>query len=812
MTLPGQARAVVIGGGIVGCSAAYHLGKLGWKDTLLLERAKLTSGSTFHAAGLVGQLRSSANITRLLTHSVDLYQSLEKETGLSSGYKRTGGLRLACSDDRFLELRRQATMAMSFGLEVQVLTPQEALKLWPAMSIREVVGAVFLPSDGQANPSDIAMALAKGARMFGVRIVEDCPVTAIRAKDGSVTGVSTPLGDVACEVVVNAAGQWAKEVGRMAGVAVPLQSVQHQYLITEPIPGLPRNLPTMRDPDNLIYFKEEVGGLVMGGYEPNPIPWALQGIPKGFHFTLLDSNWDHFEPMMSPAIARVPALEKAGVKQLLNGPESFTPDGNFLMGEAPGLKGFHLACGFNAFGIAGGGGAGRAIAEWVVGGEAPMDLWPVDIRRFGPAQHGEEWVRARALEAYGKHYTIAWPNEEYKSAREARVSPLYGRLKAAGACFGSKFGWERPNWFGEPGTAPEDIPSFGKANWFDAVGRERRAVRDSVGLFDQTSFAKFEVTGRDAEAALQWIAAADMGKPVGGVIYTQLLNPHGGIEADLTLWRRARDRYYVITGTGFAARDFDWIKRNIKPGLDAHIRDVTGENAVLSLMGPRAREVLASVTNGDVSNASLPYMTGREIALAGRRVAALRVTYVGELGYELHMPMRDAGAVYDALMAAGAGLGIRNCGYRAIETLRLEKGYRAWGADIGPDYTPLEAGLGFAVKLATAIPFQGRAALEKQKAEGLKRRLVCVTASPEVFLHGRETIYRDGERVGWLSSGGFGHTVGCAIGYGYVRNDAGVDAAFLGSGSWELDVAQRRAPCRVHTKPLYDPAGARVRG
>jgi len=811
MTLPSQARAVVIGGGIVGCSAAYHLGKLGWKDTLLIERAKLTSGSTFHAAGLVGQLRSSANITRLLTHSVELYRSLEQETGLSSGFKRTGGLRLACSAARFLELRRQATMANSFGLEVQVMTPNEALKVWPAMSIRDVVGAVFLPSDGQANPSDIAMALAKGARMHGVGIVEDCPVTAIRVKDGRVAGVSTPQGDVACEAVVNCAGQWAKEVGRLAGVAVPLQSVQHQYLITEPIPGLPRNLPTMRDPDNLIYFKEEVGGLVMGGYEPNPLPWALEGIPAGFHFTLLDSNWDHFEQMMEPAIARVPALEKAGIKQLLNGPESFTPDGNFLMGEAPGLGGFYLACGFNAFGIAGGGGAGRAIAEWVAQGEAPMDLWPVDIRRFGPAQSADAWVRERTLEAYGKHYTIAWPNEEYASARGVRVSPLYERLKRAGACFGSKFGWERPNWFAAPGTAPQDEPSFGRANWFDAVAREHRAVREAAGLFDQTSFAKFAVTGKDAAQALQWIAAGDVMRPAGSLIYTQLLNRRGGIEADLTLWRRGENDYYVVTGTGFAARDFDWIQRNIPRGLDARIRDVTGENAVLSLMGPRARDVLAGVTNADVSNAGLPYMQGREIAVAGRKAAALRVTYVGELGYELHMRMDDAPAVYDALIEAGERHGIRNAGYRAIETLRLEKGYRAWGADIGPDYTPLEAGLGFAVKLGTDIPFQGRAALLKQKAEGLKRRLVGVSAAPEVFLHGRETVYRDGVRVGWLSSGGFGHTVGRAIGYGYVRNEAGVDGAFLNAGTWELEVAAERVPCQIHTRPLYDPAGARVR-
>ncbi|MCK6450741.1 MAG: FAD-dependent oxidoreductase [Alphaproteobacteria bacterium] len=811
MTLPSHARAVVIGGGIVGCSTAYHLGKLGWKDVVLLERKKLTSGTTFHAAGLVGQLRSSANITRLLTHSVELYERLEAETGLSSGFKRTGGLRLACSADRFLELRRQATMATSFGLDVQVLSAKEALALWPAMAVDDVVGAVFLPSDGQANPSDIAMALAKGARLNRVRIVEDCPVTAIRVKDGRVAGVATAGGEIACDVVVNCAGQWAKEVGRMAGVSVPLQSVQHQYLITESIPGLPRHLPTMRDPDNLIYFKEEVGGLAMGGYEPNPIPWALDGIPEGFHFSLLESDWDHFEPMMAPAIRRVPALEKAGVKQLVNGPESFTPDGNFILGEAPGLRGFFVACGFNAFGIAGGGGAGKAIAEWVAGGEAPMDLWPVDIRRFGAVHRDDRWVRERTLEAYAKHYTIAWPNEEYKAARGPHRSPLYDRLALAGACFGSKFGWERPNWFAPPGVDPVDQPSFGRANWFDAVAAEHRACREAAVLFDQTSFAKAEVVGRDAERALQWIAANDVARPVGQVIYTQLLNRHGGIEADLTLWRRAPDAYYVVTGTAFATRDFDWIARNIPSGMHAAVRDVTHENAVLALMGPRAREVLAAVTNDDVSNAALPYMTGRAIAIAGQRVAALRVTYVGELGYELHVPMPAAAAVYDALKAAGAPLALRDAGYRAIESLRLEKGYRAWGGEIGPDFTPLEAGLGFAVKLGTDIAFQGREALLQQKKDGLRRRLVGVTASPDVFLHGRETIYRDGVRAGWLASGGFGHTVGRAIGYGYARNDAGVDAAYLRTGTWELEVARERVSCEVHLQPLYDPKGERVR-
>ncbi|HET6221074.1 MAG TPA: FAD-dependent oxidoreductase, partial [Dongiaceae bacterium] len=489
--VPSQARAVIIGGGIIGCSTAYHLAKLGWQDVVLVERNKLTSGSTWHAAGLVGQLRTSANITQLLKYSVELYNKLEAETGQATGWKRNGGLRLACNEERMTEIKRQATTAHSFGLEMHLLTPKEAQELWPVMDIADLVGAAFLPTDGQANPADIAQALAKGARAGGVKIIEDCPVTGIRIENGRATGVVTAAGEIRADIVVNCAGQWAREVGRLAGVSVPLQSMQHQYIVTEPIAGVPRNLPTLRDPDRLIYFKEEVGGLVIGGYEPNPIPWALDGIPQGFHFTLLESNWDHFEPVMTQALGRVPALETAGIKQLINGPESFTPDGNFILGEAPELQRFYVGAGFNAFGIASGGGAGRALAEWIAGGEPPMDLWPVDIRRFGALHRDRNWVLTRTIEAYGKHYTLAWPHEEHESGRPLRVSPLYQRLNAQGACFGSKLGWERPNWFAPQGIEPRDIYSYGRQNWFEAVGAEHRAAREGVALFDQTSFAKF---------------------------------------------------------------------------------------------------------------------------------------------------------------------------------------------------------------------------------------------------------------------------------------------------------------------------------
>ncbi len=811
-SLPSHARAVIIGGGIVGCSVAYHLTRLGWREVVLLERARLTSGSTHHAAGLVGQLRSDASVTQLLKHSVELYAALEAETGQATGWKGNGGLRLACTSERMTELARQATTARSFGLEMHLLSPREARELWPAMDISDVVGAAYLPGDGQINPSDVTQALAKGARAGGVRIVEDCPVKAIRVRAGRVAGVVTPLGEISAEVVVNCAGQWAREVGRLAGVNVPLTSVQHQYIVTEPIDGLPRDLPTLRDPDRLVYFKEEVGGLVMGGYERDPAAWAEKGIPDGFQFTLLDPDWDRFEPLMAHALERVPALEHVGVRELVNGPEAFTPDGNFILGESPELRGFFVAAGFNAFGIASAGGVGRTLAEWIVAGAPEMDLRVVDIRRFAPHHRDENWVRARSLELYAKHYAIAWPGEEHASGRPLLTSPLYERLRAARACFGEKGGWERPNWFAPEGVVPEDRYSFGRPNWFEPVGAEHRACRERAALFDLSSFAKFRLTGRDAEAALQWVAANDVAVTPGRVVYTQMLNARGGVECDLTVTRIAPDAYYIVTGTAFRTRDFAWIRENLPQGLDARLEDMTEELGVLALMGPRSREILARVTQADLSDTAFPFMAAREIWIAGVRVWALRVTYVGELGWELHAPCEGLPAVYDALHAAGAPLGLVNAGYRAIESLRLEKGYRAWGAELTSDTTPLEAGLRWAVKLDRDVPFLGREALVAVAGRDPAKRLVCFTvADPEIVLLGRETIYRDGARVGWLSSGGWGYTVGANIGYGYVRREQGVSRDFLRSGSYELDVAGRRVPATVHFAPLYDPANTRVR-
>ncbi len=814
MTLPTTARAVIIGGGIIGCSTAYHLGKLGWTDTVLLERKKLTSGTTFHAAGLVGQLRTSANITQLLGYSVELYKKLEQETGLQTGWKMNGGLRLACNAERWTEVKRQATTAHSFGLEMHLLTPREAQDLWPLMTIDDLVGAAYLPTDGQANPSDITQSLAKGARMSGVQIYEDTPVTRIIVENGRIRGVETPHGTIECEKVICCAGQWTRTLAATVGVNVPLISVEHQYMVTERIEGVTPDLPTLRDPDRLTYWKEDVGGLVWGGYEPNPKPWAQNGIPEGFHFELLNSDYDHYSQFMENALARVPALATAGVKQLINGPESFTPDGNFILGEAPELRNFYVGAGFNAFGIASGGGAGMALAEWAAKGEAPYDLWPVDIRRFGAVHRSTDWVRARTLEAYGKHYTIAWPSEEHRSARPTRRSPLYAHLQQAGACFGEKLGWERPNWFADlaAGEQPVDRYSYNRPGWFDAVAREHRAAREQAVLIDQTSFAKFTLKGPDAAKTLNHIAAGNVDRAPGTLTYTQLLNPRGGIEADVTIARLSQDEFYIVTGTGFATHDFDWIARNIPESANCQLVDVTSASSVLSLMGPNARTILQSLTDADLTNAAFPFGTAKPISVASCPVLALRVTYVGELGWELHLPTDCAVTVYEALMQAGAPHGLQNAGYRAIETLRLEKAYRAWGADIGPDHTPVEAGLTWACKLKTPTDFIGRAALEKQLANGVKKRLATFTVDdPEVILLGRETIYRNGTRAGWLSSGGFGHTLGKPIGLGYIRNADGVTDEYLTDATYELEVASTRIPARLHLAPLHDTKGTRIK-
>ena len=818
-TLPESARVVVIGGGIVGCSTAYHLGALGYTDTVLVEKHQLTSGSTFHAAGLVGQLRTSANITQLLGSSIELYRTLEAATGLATGWKMNGGLRLACNQERWTEVKRQATTAASFGLEMHLLSAREAQELWPLMEVGDVVGAAFLPTDGQANPSDITMALARGARQAGVTISEHTEVLSVEVADGAVRAVVTDRGRIECQKVVVCAGQWTRDLAATVGVNVPLVSVEHQYVITEPFtPEVPRTLPTLRDPDRLTYFKEEVGGLVIGGYEPNPVPWAVRGIPRPFEFQLLAPDYEQFAPIMELATGRVPQLAETGIRQLINGPESFTPDGNFILGEAPEVRNFFVGAGFNAFGIAAGGGAGMALAQWVDEGVAPYDLWVVDIRRFGAGHRDTGWVRTRTLEAYAKHYTMAWPFEEHATGRPLRTSALYDRLRAAGACFGEKLGWERPNWFAGPGEEPVDEYTYGRQNWFAATGREHLACRQAAVVADESSFAKYVVRGPGAAEALDWLCANDLCRPPGSVTYTQLLDRRGGIQCDLTVARLTDHEFYLVTGTGFATHDAHWIRADLTggpggPGVE--LIDVTSAWSVLALMGPASRAILAGLTDADVSSEAFPFATVQTIGVAGCPVRALRITYMGELGWELHVPVEFATRLYDALLAAGAGHGLANAGYRAIESCRLEKGYRAWGADIGPDHTPLEAGLGWAVKRDR--DFLGRAAIDAQRARGVGKLLATFTTDPGVVLLGRETIMRDGQRVGWLTSAGYGYTVERSIGMGYVRRPA--DPApvkefgqWVLAGSYELDVATQRVPATVTLSPLYDPTNARVRG
>ena len=638
-SFPGQATVVIVGGGIVGCSTAYNLAIRGCSDVVLLEKHKLTSGSTWHAAGAVGQLRTSANVSWLLGRSVEIYSRLEEETGQATGWHQNGSLRLATNADRRAEYERAVTTARSYGLEMEIVSPREAKELFPLLDVGDLVCAAYVRSDGMASPSDAAMALAAGARMNGVRLIEDTKVIGFETSSGAVDGVITDKGTIRCEFVVNCAGIWSREIGRLAGVNVPIQPAYHQYMVTERIEGLTRNHPTIRDPDKLTYFLE-IGGLAVGGYEHNPKPYRARPIPEGHEFRLMPEDVDHFEQLMIPAMERIPALETVGVRQWFNGIESFTEDGMFILGEAPELRHFFVGTGFNAFGIASAGGAGFALAEWILEGQPPVDLWAADIRRFGAYHGSDDQVCARALEGQSHHFTIRWPHEEMEAGRPLRLSPIHHKLAAGGACFGTKFGWERPNWFAPPGVEPRDRPSFGRANWFPHVGAEHEACREAAALFDQSFFSKFLMVGRDSEAVLQAICAGDVGKPSGRLTYTQMLNPRGGIECDLTVSRFGDDEFYIVTGTGYATHDFAHVRRHIPAEARAELIDVTSAYGTLSLMGPEARTVLAAIVEGDIDNESFPFGHCREIFVAGAPVRALRVTFVGRARLGAACPFR----------------------------------------------------------------------------------------------------------------------------------------------------------------------------
>jgi sarcosine dehydrogenase len=812
MPLPRHARVVIVGGGIVGTSVAYHLAELGGKDVMLVEQGRLSGGTTWHAAGLVGQLRSSSNLTQLIRYSADLYSRLEAETGQATGWKRCGSISVARTGERMTQLERNAALARSFGIEAEVISPKRAGERYPLMRTDDLVGAVWIPGDGKANPADVTQALARGARARGVSIHEGVTVTGVRIERGRVAGVETAEGDIAAEIVVNCAGMWARELGGRSGVTVPLHACEHMYIVTNPIDGVPPDLPVMRDGDGHIYFKEEVGGLLMGGFDPWAKPWGMNGIPEGFSFGTLPEDWEKFEPLMRHAIERVPALETAPVRLLMNGPESFTPDNYFILGEAPELRRYYVGAGFCSGGIAAAGGAGRALAQWIVEDRAPMDLWPADIRRFAPFHANPEFLRERVSEIVGVHYFVAFPNRELQSGRGLRRSALHERLHERRACFGSKMGWERANWFAPAGVAPETEYSFGRQNWFPHVAVEHRACREAVAVFDQSSFSKFRLEGPDAEALLQRLCANDVAVPPGRIVYTAMLNEHGGFESDLTVTRLAEYVYLVVTGAAQTTRDFHWIKSHCPDGARATLTDVTGSYAVLGVMGPRARDLLARLTSADLSNAAFPFATSQEIWLGRSRVRASRITYVGELGWELYVPTEFAAETYDALQEAGADLGLRDAGYYALESLRLEKAYRAWGRELTTDDTPLEAGLGFAVRFDKATSFIGRDALLAQKGAPLTKRLITfVLDDPMAFPLGDEPIWSDGRIVGSTTSAAFGHSLGRAVAMGYVRRAEGVGADYLRDARFEIEIGADRAAAGATLRAPYDPEGLRIK-
>ncbi|MBM3554704.1 MAG: FAD-dependent oxidoreductase [Alphaproteobacteria bacterium] len=785
--LPSAARAVVIGGGIAGCSVAYHLTKNGWRDVVLLEQGRLTGGTTWHAAGLVGQLRASRSMTRMSRYGTELYARLEAETGQATGWKRCGSLTIARTPERMTVLKRSIAAARSFGLEAEFLAPAEAGRRWPLMRSDDLVGAVWFPGDGKANPVDLTQSLAKGARLGGARIIEGVRVTGFDIERGRLRKVRTDQGDIACEVVVNAAGQWARQLGALAGVSVPLYPAEHFYLVTKPIAGVTPDLPVLRDPDGYIYFKEEVGGLVMGGFEPEAKPWDIGRVPDDFAFQLLPEDWDQFAILMENALHRAPCLETAEVRQLLNGPESFTPDGAFLLGEAPEVEGFHVCAGFNSAGIANSGAAGRALADWIVAGEPQADLWEVDIRRFAPFHANRRHLRERTVESLGLHYAMRWPRMELKTARPLRRSPLYDRLVAKGAVFGGKMGWERALYFLTPGT-PEPPYGFAKPGWLPAMRAEQRAVREAVGVFDLGSFGKLLLQGPDAMTVLERLCANRMDVPVGRAVYTAMLNTRGGFESDFTALRLAEDAYLIVTGTAQAVRDAAWIKRRLG-GARAVLTDVTGAWSVLSVMGPKARTLLERLGPDDLAHA---WGESREIDLALARVRALRMAYVGGPGYELYVPTEFAAGVYDALLEAGADLGLRDCGYHALDALRIEAGRKAFGAELGPDDTPLEAGLAFAVAFDKG-DFIGRDALLRQREHGITKRLALFRVEdPDAFPWGGEPILHDGVSCGEATSAGYSDREGRALVMGYVRAEDPATLKTIASSHFELDLAGRK--------------------
>ncbi len=802
--LPSHAQVVVVGGGIAGASTAYHLTKLGRTEVVLLEQGKLTCGTTWHAAGLVGQLRSTRNATRMSRYGIELYSTLEAETGLATGWKQCGSLNVAKTPERLKLLKRQMARARSFGIEFEFISAAEAGEIYPLLRTDDLSGAVWIPGDGKANPTDLTQSLAKGARLRGARILEDARVTSVIVDNGAVAGVRyVHEGDereLRCESLVNCGGQWARAFGKLAGVNVPLFAAEHFYVVTRPIPGVHPDLPVMRDPDGYIYYKEEVGGLVMGGFEPVAKPWNVASIPERFEFQLLPEDWEQFEPLMTNAIHRTPCLETAEIKMLLNGPESFTLDGNFILGEAPELRRYFVCAGFNSAGIANAGGAGRLIAEWIVGGEAPLDLWDVDIRRFAPLHANRAHLHDRTAETLGLHYAMRWPREELSTVRPLRRSPLYDRLKQKGAVFGSKLNWERANYF-LPSGAKEPAPTLDTPGWLPFVLEEQRCAREDVVVFDQTSFSKLLLKGRDSLAVLQRLCARDLDVAPGRMVYTAMLNDRGGFESDLTVTRLASDTFFILTGSAQATRDADWIGRHIRDNEFAALVDVTSAYSVVSVMGPKSAELMARVSADDLSREALPFSTTRDIDVGYARARAARMSYIGGAGYELCVSTDQCVTLYDALHAAGADVGVRDAGYYTIDALRIEAGRRAWGAELGPDETPWEAGLEYAVDLEKNADFIGREALLRQQAEGVRKNLLLFSLDDRAaFPWGGEPILMNGVPVGELTSTGYSRRHGRALAMGYARSDRPLGEDAWLAARYEIDIAGERFAATPHFK------------
>jgi len=812
-----QAKVAIVGGGVIGLSLAYHLGKLGCTDVLLLERNELTSGTSWHAAGVVGPLRASLNLTRLSIYATELFGRLEEETGQATGYRRTGGLWLAQTNDRLTELSRIAAMGEMTGLEARILSAAEVGEKLPLLRIDDLAGALWVGEDGQVNPVDLCMAYAKGARSAGVRIREKSAVTAIDPRRGA--GFTLTLADgseIQAGAVANCAGVWARQVGALAGVPVPVQAAEHMYVVTEPVAGLPAPFPIVRDLDGGIYVKEDAGKLVLGGFEPDAKPWDPAGPSGDTPFLMLPEDWDQFEPFLTAGLERLPVLEETGIQHFMNGPEGFTPDTRQVIGEAPSLRNFYVAAGFNSIGIVSSAGAGKALAEWIVAGEPPMDLWEVDVARFEPYAASRRFLTARVREAVGNQFDMHWPHKQPQTARDAKRSPLHDAFAAQGAVFGAPAGWERPLWFAATAEEAELRHSYGDQSWWPCAAREAAALAENVALFELTPFTKILVQGIDTESFLQRICANDMAVAPGRTVYSQMLNSRGGIEADVTVTRLDGDRFWLVGGAPTRVKDLAWLRRQRQDGARVTMTDLTSACAVLGVMGPRSRALLESLGGADLTNAAFPFGTCREIEVGPAPVRATRISFVGELGWELTIASEYARAVHAALLDAGADFGLRPAGHFCLDACRLEKGFRHWGHDIGPDDTPLEAGLGFAVAWDKPGGFLGRDALLRQKEAGVERRLLLFQVEDGVdgaplLLHD-EPIYRDGALVGRTTSGGRGFRTGLTLALGTVGAEPGLSRAELLEGPYEIGVAGERFRLRALARAPYDPDGSRMRG